>query len=158
VAGRTPGRKPKLNRDLESRLLQLLEAGIPKGIACSGAGIDRRTVTNYQQRALAGEPRYVEFVGKMEAAIAKGRVHLLMQIRKHGGRDFRAPAWILEHAHSEEFSSKSQLTVNVESELERILDVALNVLGAEAAAKLFAALAGGDSSSKADSTDNESVH
>lgn len=142
MAGRnTPGRRPKLNRDLSERLLQLLENSIPLAVACPGAGISDRTLRIWRKRAADGDKTLAEFIGKVDAAIAKGRIRLLLQIQKHGNRDFRAPAWILEHAHSQHFGAKSQVSISLVQERAKLLDIAEKTLKPDAYAVLLAAVA-----------------
>jgi hypothetical protein len=144
MAGKTRGPKFKLSKDLVARFCGLLEAGVPSTTACAGAGITRETLSDYRRRARAGEPRFIEFAEATSKAIANGRIRLLMQIRKHGARDFRAPAWILEHAHSEEFGTKSQVTFTLNEERSKLLETAQRVLAPSAFAKLLEAFAAED--------------
>jgi len=139
MAGKTRGPKFKLDRALEARLIQLLEAGVPSSVAYPGAGISRETASDYRRRARLGEPRFVEFDEKIRAAIAKGRVGLLLQVRKHGNKDFRAPAWILNNAHSEEFGPKSKVEISLEQEAQKLLGVAKKALPPSEYAKLLQA-------------------
>ena len=148
MAGKTAGRRAKLNRDLETRLCQLLEAGVPSSVAYPGAGISRETASDYRRRARLGEPRYVEFAQKIEVAIAKGRVSLLLQVRKHGGKDFRAPAWILNNAHSDEFGPKSKVEVSIEQEAAKLLETAKKALSPDAYAKLLEAYIGAENTAR----------
>lgn len=141
MAGKTRGRKSKLTRERVDGLVALLEAGIPRNTACAGVGIDPRTLRIWMTRAEKGQPRFVEFAETVQVAIAKGRVKLLMQIARHGNRDFRAPAWILEHAHSEEFSSKSQLKLELDPAVDRILDAAEKLMTADQYEKLVSRIA-----------------
>jgi hypothetical protein len=147
MAGKnTPGRLPKLNRALSERLLLLLEQGIPLTVACPGAGINRRTLNIWRKRAGEGNKTLAEFIEKVDAAIAKGRIRLLLQVQKHGNRDFRAPAWILEHAHAAEFSAKSQVKVTLEQDRNKLLTIAENVLSPTQFDKLLAAITAEDAS------------
>lgn len=142
MAGDTPGRKPKLTPELETRLLALLRAGVPKEVACAGVGIDSRTLRVWMGRARDGEEKFEDFANKLEIAQAEAQSSMLVQIRKAGSKDWKALAWFLERCFSERYGYKSQVKVSVEAELERFLDVAQTTLGPEAAAKLFAVLAG----------------
>lgn len=136
------GRPPKLNRENEGRLLSLLRAGVPREVACAGIGIDSRTLRVWLAKARAGEVRFVAFADNVEAAQAEAQSSMLVQIRKAGAKDWKAVAWMLERVFSERYGYKSQVKISVEAELERILDVAQNVLGADSASKLLEALAG----------------
>lgn len=149
MAGSTPGRKPKLNRETETRLLSLLRAGVPKEVACAGVGIDSRTLRIWMERSRAGEEKFVEFAKKLEAAQAEAQSSMLVQIRRAGSKDWKALAWVLERCFSEQYGYKAQTKVQIEADLERILDVATTTLGPEAAAKLFEVLAGERSASQA---------
>jgi hypothetical protein len=93
-------------------------------------------------RARAGEARFVEFSDLVEQAQAKAQSSMLATINRAGKRDWKAMAWLLERCFSERYGYKSQVKISVEAELEKMLDVAQNVLGAEAASKLFDAFAG----------------
>ena len=152
-----PGRKPKLNRETETRLLSLLRAGVPREVACAGVGIDSRTLRIWLTKARSGEARFVEFAGKVESAQAEAQSSMLVQIRKAGAKDWKAIAWMLERVFSERYGYKSQVKISVEAELERMLDVAQNVLGGDAAAKLFEALTGAASPEATGSAAAESV-
>lgn len=142
MAGDTRGRKPKLNKKAEQQLILLAEAGVPKEVACAVVGIDSRTLRIWMERARAGEAPFVALASKLETAQAKAQSSILVKIRKAGDRDWKALAWVLERCFSERYGYKSQVKVSVEAELEKMLDVATNVLGPESAAKLFAAIAG----------------
>lgn len=141
MAGDTPGRKPKLTHELETRLIALLGAGVPREVACAGVGIDSRTLRIWMTKAREGEPGFVEFADKVTEAQANAQASMLVQIRKAGSKDWKAIAWMLERVFSERYGYKSQVKISVEAEMEHLLDVAQNVLGPESAAKLFEALA-----------------
>lgn len=109
MAGKTPGRRPKLTRDFERRLLKLIESGVPREVACVGAGIASRTLRIWRERARAGEEKYVEFEEKLERALAKAQIGLLQQLKKHGRRDAKATAWMLEHVFSDRYGHIANL-------------------------------------------------
>lgn len=108
MAGKTPGRKPKLDRQTETRLLALLKAGVPKEVACAGVGIASRTLRIWMERARNGEEKYEEFADKVEAAQAEAQAAMLVKIRKFGDKDWKAMAWVLERVFSETYGYKSQ--------------------------------------------------
>lgn len=137
-----PGRPPKLTSEMETRLLSLLRAGVPREVACAGVGIADRTLRIWLTKARAGEKSFQEFADKVEAAQAEAQSTMLVQIRKAGAKDWKAIAWMLERVFSGRYGYKSQVKVSLENELEKILDVAKTVLGPEDSARLFAALAG----------------
>lgn len=142
MAGRGPGRRPKLTRDVEDRLLKLLNAGVPKELACYAVGIASRTLRIWLAKAREGNRQFVGFADKVEQAQAEAQALMLAKIRKHGDKDWRALAWILEHIASERFGYKAQVNVTVDAELERILDVVAKIAGPSAATEIFEALAG----------------
>jgi len=142
MAGRGPGRRPKLTKDVEARLLKLLQAGVPKELACYAVGIASRTLRIWLTKAKDGNRQFVGFADKVEQAQAEAQALMLAKIRQHGNKDWRALAWILEHIASERFGYKAQVNVTVESELERILDAVTAVAGPELATQILAALAG----------------
>ena len=144
-----PGRPPKLTSEMETRLVALLKAGVPREVACAGVGIADRTLRIWLTKARAGEEDYQEFADKVEAAQAEAQSTMLFQIRKAGAKDWKALAWMLERVFSGRYGYKSQVKVSLENELEKILDVAKTVLGPEDSARLFAALAGSVSGEEA---------
>jgi hypothetical protein len=108
--------------------------------------IDSRTLRVWMTRASKGQAKYVEFRETIESAIARGRIKLLGQIARHGNREFRAPAWILEHAHSAEFGPKAQVKISLEQDRYKLLTIAENVLSQAQFDKLLAALTAEDAS------------
>lgn len=144
MAGKTRGPKFKLSKDLVTRFTYLLGLGIPSGEACTGAGITRETLSDYRRRAREGEPKFVEFAEATDKAIADGRIRLLMQIRKHGAKDFRAPAWILEHAHASQYGTKAQLQIDIGEERRYFLNIAHKALDAASYTKLLKAITASD--------------
>lgn len=113
MAGDTPGRKPKLTKDTEARLLALLRAGVPREVACAGVGIASRTLRIWLERARAGEERFEEFADKVEAAQAEAQAAMLVKIRKFGDKDWKAMAWVLERVFSERYGYKSQTKAEI---------------------------------------------
>lgn len=152
MAGSTRGRKPRLDAKMEERLLALLRAGVPKEVACAGVGISSRTLRIWMERARSGEKRYQDFATNAEQASAEAQSSILVKIRQAGNKDWRALAWFMERVFSERYGYKAQVQVSVEQQLERFLDVAETTLGAENAAKLFAAIAGEPSEEAASET------
>lgn len=102
----TRGRPPKLTRELEKRLLGILSAGVPKNVACPAVGIADRTLRIWVERANAGEPRYVEFVDKLDEAIAGAKVGLVLSLRGAARKDWRAAAFLLERTDHENFGQR----------------------------------------------------
>lgn len=147
MAGRTPGRRSKLTRDLESRLLHLVRYGVPLEVACHGAGVEGRTIRIWRRRAAEGDKRFAEVCMKIDKARAEVQANMLVQIRAHGKKDWRALAWVLERAFGEHFGFKARMSMTLDAELEKMLNVAEQVLGRSAATKLLEALTaeGGES-------------
>lgn len=144
MAGATRGRRPKLNRDLQARFLSLVRAGVPTEVACEGAGIASRTIRIWQERAKdEADPqhaRHATFAAELEKAKAEAQASTLVDIRRHGKKDWKALAWLLERVYPERYGYKAQLAMTVDGELEKILDVAGEVLGPEHASKLLEAI------------------
>lgn len=155
MAGLKPGRKPKLNKELTRQLILLASNGVPKEIACAVVGIESRTLRLWLEKGRAGDKRFSNLERDLEQAEAKAQSSMLMQIRKAGGRDWKAIAWLLERCFSEKFGYRAQTKVQVEADLERILDVVENTLGGDAAARVFAAIAGEAGSAPSRETPSE---
>ena len=122
--------------------MTLLKAGVPREVACAGVGIDSRTLRIWMERARSGEAKFVALESAIELAQSEAQSSMLVRIRKHGDKGWRALAWFLERVWSDRYGYKAQTRVTVEAELERILDLATAVLGSDAAAKLLSAIVG----------------
>jgi hypothetical protein len=109
MAGKTVGRKPKLTRELELRLCNALRVPMPREVACPAVGISSRALRYWLERAEKGEARYVEFAENLEKAQCEGQAHLLAQIRKHGAKDWRAPAWLLERIFAKTYGPRAPI-------------------------------------------------
>jgi hypothetical protein len=111
MAGRTPGRKPKLTREFKERLLLLLRAGVPREVACPGAGIASRTLRIWLERARNGEAEYLKLADEIEQAEAAAISDMVVQVRRSGKRDWKSLAWLLERLRRDTFHVESMPSV-----------------------------------------------
>jgi len=124
-------------------ICKILKRGNFREMACAQVGITSQTLRNWIRRGVGadGAEPFVQFVIDLEKAEAEGEDLLLMGMRRAGKDDWRSYAWILERLGSQRWGYKAQTQVDVQKELSRILEKVQKVLGADAAARVFAALA-----------------
>jgi hypothetical protein len=101
------GRQTKLTKDLQARIVQVLEAGNYIEAACDYVGIG---ISTYHQWIERGEKRgsrpsdqiYVEFVDAVKRARSQAEILSVARIRKAAqDGEWTADAWYLERSHPE---------------------------------------------------------
>lgn len=100
MAGDRPGRKPKLTPELRKRLLLLLEAGVPRELACPAVGIASRTLRIWMDRAKR-EEQFAKLHDEIEIAEAEGQVNMMLKVRKD--RSWQSAAFLLERVRRDIF-------------------------------------------------------
>ncbi|UCH90459.1 MAG: hypothetical protein JSU60_04910 [Nitrospirota bacterium] len=101
-----------LNHDLAMAFCSLIEAGMPINRCCELLHLSRHSYTGWLKRAKAGEEPFMSFVRMLAAADARKTARLLSGIERHGEKDWKALAWILERANREEFGKTKRVDVN----------------------------------------------
>lgn len=104
------GRPSKLTDEVRKRLLDAITLGMPYKQACTYAGIHYSTFRRWMdlgESASRGE--FCEFCDQVREAEGKAAMALLGDVRKAGGKDWRASAWILERRYPEEFGKIAEL-------------------------------------------------
>lgn len=127
--------------ELGSNLCKVLARGNFREMACAQVGISTQTLRNWLRRGVEGEEQFAELLLNVENAEAQSEDLLITGIQAAGKQDWRALAWILERLASQRWGYKAQAQVDVQKELNRILEKIQKVLGADDAARVFAALA-----------------
>jgi len=130
--------------EIGETICKILRRGNFREMACAQVGITSQTLRNWIRKGVAGEEPLDQFVRDLEKAEAEAEDLLLMGIRKAGANDWKSFAWILERMASQRWGYKAQAQVDVQKELNRILEKVQKVLGADDAARVFAALADGE--------------
>lgn len=129
------GRKCKLTPELTANLVQALQLGTPRALACQYAGIH---VSQFYRWIAAGEKeesgKYRVFCDAIKEAEGQMTVNLLGRIQKAAkeGR-WQAAAWILERRFPEEFARRAEqhhsLRGGEEKASARDLDAVMKALG-----------------------------
>lgn len=108
---------------------EALEVGMTIDLACAYIGIPKSTFYNWKKRAEA-EPSSI--FGRFMDAASRGRAmnafQSLQEVRKAGGEDWRAAAWMLERRHGYHRKLEQEVSVGAIAEeqdpgelLERIM-------------------------------------
>lgn len=139
--------------ELGANLCRVLARGNFREMACAQVGITTQTLRNWLRRGVAGEEQFAELLLNVEKAESTSEDLLVTGIQAAGKQDWRALAWILERLASQRWGYKAQAQVDVQKELNRILEKIQKVLGADDAARVFAALADGESGAVPDELD-----
>ncbi len=101
------GRKPKLTKEIETKLVCLLKAGHVISVACAAVGIGERTFHRWMAQGwLETEGTYWQFRQLVLRARAECEVALLHTIYKHAKNDWRAAAWLLERLFPARYSTR----------------------------------------------------
>ena len=104
------GREPtSIDEKKLDRLVRLLESGATIEAAAAAAGIPRRTIYNWLERAEeVGAPDvYVDFAERIEQARSKCEADLVETIAAEAKEDWRAAAWLLERIASDRYARPS---------------------------------------------------
>ena len=107
------GKRPGCTEDLVAEIARYLKAGVTVRDTCGAVGIAESTFYTWQERGEADlkqglETRHSEFVKKSTHARAVARAAAVTHIRSAMGGDWRAAAWFLERADSENWGKRER--------------------------------------------------
>ena len=121
----TAGRPTKLTSELQSRIVQAIQAGNYIETAAAYAGISKNTLFDWLRRGarekerVAGKPRarvrkeeapYVEFSDSVEKALAEAEVRDVVNVMKAAdGGQWQASAWRLERKFPDRWGHKAKI-------------------------------------------------
>lgn len=99
--GRSPGRPPKLTKEVADEIVSVLATGGYAETAAAAVGISPRTFRDWMQR---GDPegkkkadeRYRKFRERVERAVAESESSIVERVRHAALTDWKAAAWLLE--------------------------------------------------------------
>lgn len=119
MAGDTRGRKLALTPEVYVTVIEAIEAGNYRHVACKMAGIHRDTLNGWEQRAKSGEEPFAEFVTDLEKAEATCEVRLLSEIKGaqgaivgvSGPELWQARAWVLERRFPKRWAARVRQNV-----------------------------------------------
>lgn len=131
----------KFTPEIGNKICEIVRRGNFREMAVAQTRISRQTLYNWIRRGADGEQPYAQFLADLEAAESEAEDVLVVAVRQQARKDWRAAAWLLERRGSKRWGYKAQVEFTVDEALEDILDVTARVLGGEAAATLFGALA-----------------
>lgn len=129
------GRPSKLTKETAEKIIGLIRLGNYRETAYAAAGICRHTMRVWLRRGEAGEEPYASFAKRVEEAEAGGEARHVATLFSASKDDWRAAAWILARKYSDRWGDKIQ--VEIQERLSEILDVVENVVGADAATRVF---------------------
>jgi hypothetical protein len=108
--------KAELDPTIIETVLEILEVGAGRTVAAAQAGISDETIRNYEKRGLrawkkreSGEELtgrelfFADFYQRLRKAETKAKADYLRKIAKHGNRDWKALAWLLERLFPKDF-------------------------------------------------------
>jgi hypothetical protein len=106
------GRPTKLTKEVEEAICNAIISGATYRAASEAAGIAYETFNEWMKDE---RPQYVKFSDSIRAANGKARTELIKKIRKHGDKDWRALAWILERRFKDEYGNSVDVTTGGEA-------------------------------------------
>lgn len=105
------GGRTKLTPEVQRLLIESIQLGCTDKAACQRAGIDPSQLWRWQERAEIGEEPFASFASAYARAKGDRVAKLAGQIVVAASADWRAAAWYLEHAESDDFSPKTKTEV-----------------------------------------------
>ena len=114
------GRKTILTPELKLKLFELIRLGQPLERACLVVGINRQTITNWEQRAETDEA-CKEFLEGHKRARAEGEANMLQQIH-NGGNHWQRFAWLLERRYHEDYGRKLDANFRSDGDVRVIIE------------------------------------
>ena len=121
-------RRPKLNAEMEQKIVERLRTGAFIDTAAQAAGVHRATLHRWMERGRkAKRGRYHDFLAAVTTAQAESEMRDNLYIAKAAVEDWRAAAWRLERRWPGRYGPRVQLLVQQEQEafldrLEKGLD------------------------------------
>lgn len=135
---RQQGQPPSFsNATLRVKALEMAERGFPLRLVLTALGVTRQAHNMWVHRADPTDPRYdaryAAWVAELDAAMARGKLALLNNIREAGegyidrngelSSDWKASAWILERTAPAEFGKHVVQTIEDKRPATTRLDV-----------------------------------
>jgi hypothetical protein len=104
-------RPVKLTPEVQARIVEALEMGVPRTVACRFGPVSWSTFKNWMHRGTRPRaPRqFVAFVAAIKGAEQKALLHHIRNIHAAGAKHWQASAWWLERQLPEEFSIDREL-------------------------------------------------
>jgi len=125
----------KLTPEVEEVILNLVAAGNTLIHAARAAGVTSETARNWTKWGEEGREPYAQFMEKVDVAKAKAITDSVESVRHAARTDWRAAKFHLEYVQSRQNSP-----ANIARQLEEILQVIEDVLGADEAKKVLRAI------------------
>ena len=101
-----PGRPSKRTAQLETQLVEAIEAGATFKLACELVSITEVVFCLWRRE----DP---DFAARVDAASAKGDLARIKTIDGYGAQDWGAPAWLLERRRPMEYGRQTAAAINV---------------------------------------------
>lgn len=130
------GRKTKRTAEVMGRIIQALELGSTRRLACEYAGIGMSTLMEWQAS-------FPEIADQLKAAESRSAVRWLARIEKASEASWQAAAWKLERLLPDEYGRRNRTEVNGGAEpvrVEHAGSVDLNAVLEKLPPQLLAAL------------------
>lgn len=134
--GVVPKKYPDLTPEQIAQISEDISTGVHINRALRASGVSDAAYRYYVSLAADGSALYEDWLKSLDEASAIAEAALVSDIKAN--RDWKAKAFILERRFSKQWGAKIQVDLN--NELNRILDVAQQVLPSEQFEKLLAAL------------------
>lgn len=91
-------------------VLELVRQGAPHLVAAIRAGIVERTFYNWVEKGKAAKSgQYRDFYDALQLAEATAEGTLVLQMRKHAAKEWRATAWMLERRFPDRWRERKQV-------------------------------------------------
>ena len=118
----------KLSKDLEDKLVTLVEEGHFVSVACANVGISRVTLHHWMRKGEAGDERYAKLYERIRAAESVVETHMVTQLIAQSRDNWLAGKFYLERRFPERWSDAKVNQAKLDAERETILDALVRVL------------------------------
>ena len=134
---------------IEDQIFELMSGGLSVFMAAAKLGLCRDTITRWLNHAKQGDPEYQRLLQLVQVGRELGKIEFVETLKRGSHIDPASIRFLLERMFADEFGPKLHITNQIQSELERLLDVAARVLTREVFEVLLRAIAAETSSGAA---------
>jgi len=124
------GRKPKLTKELQDRICQLISAGNYIKTACEASGISEQTFLNWKNWGeKKGHGLYFEFFESVKRAEAIAIAKNVTVIQIASQNSWQAAAWWLERKYPKDWGRKEHPGPTAKTDKAPVADAKTKLLG-----------------------------
>lgn len=159
---------PKLTPELTEEICRRVRRCCWRETACASVGISSRTLRIWLRQAVQDfdqglDTRFTRLSAALDEAESHAEVQLTMAVMRGAMKDPRSALQLMAVRYRDRWAINARASAEdvrnaIDSELERLLDIAAEALGQEASRKLLAAIVGKRGREETESPSGEPIH